>query len=231
MGDAPPKPGPAAARRPTTAADCDRSDARRSAAPVAPADGTRDVDPFDRLVAAEHERIRRLVRRLMGWRDGVEDVVQEVFVAALRNWNLRLGADPSAWLTGIAIRQVRAWQRRQYLRLRGWVGLTGHGRHAGANESGAERAAAGDASSRLVSAETSAVVRRAVASLPAKLREVIVLRYLEDFSIEAIAQVLGVSRGGVDVRLNRARGLLRARLGEPGARPRRRAARVQGLWT
>ena len=37
---------------------------------------------FDQLVAIYEERVRRLAYRLLGWRDEVDDVTQDVFFAA-----------------------------------------------------------------------------------------------------------------------------------------------------
>lgn len=56
-----------------------------------------------------------------------------------------------------------------------------------------------------------------LADLPVLEREVLVLHYLEDLSVEDCAVVCGVPVGTVKSRLNRARTLLRARLGEKGA--------------
>jgi RNA polymerase sigma-70 factor, ECF subfamily len=55
-------------------------------------------------------------------------------------------------------------------------------------------------------------VRKIVKSLPARYREVVVLRYLEELPIETVAEALGLSRNTVEVRLHRARGRLRDRL-------------------
>lgn len=54
----------------------------------------------------------------------------------------------------------------------------------------------------------------AVRRLPLTYRQVIVL-LLEDLDYRQIAQVLGISETNVGARLTRARGLLRAQLGEP----------------
>ena len=53
-----------------------------------------------------------------------------------------------------------------------------------------------------------------VARLPAKYREPVILRYLEELSAEEIARILGVSRNTLNVRLSRARERLRRELAE-----------------
>ena len=49
--------------------------------------------------------------------------------------------------------------------------------------------------------------------LPGKYREVIVLRYLQEMDLDAIAEVLGASRSAIEVRLHRARAMLKDELG------------------
>ena len=53
-----------------------------------------------------------------------------------------------------------------------------------------------------------------VRALRPKDREVIVLFYLEDFSAQRIAELLGISRGAVEVRLHRARAQLKHQLAD-----------------
>jgi RNA polymerase sigma-70 factor (ECF subfamily) len=55
-------------------------------------------------------------------------------------------------------------------------------------------------------------IRRAVSQLPQNLREVIVLRYLEELEVEEICALLSLSRSAFDVRLHRGRERLRALL-------------------
>jgi RNA polymerase sigma-70 factor (ECF subfamily) len=64
----------------------------------------------------------------------------------------------------------------------------------------------------LVQAETIELVRKAVLSLPAKYREVVVLCELQDVSYGEAAEVLGCAIGTVRSRLHRARALLLAKL-------------------
>jgi RNA polymerase sigma-70 factor (ECF subfamily) len=65
----------------------------------------------------------------------------------------------------------------------------------------------------LARAETVELVRKAVLSLPAKYREVVVLCELQDVSYVEAAEILGCAIGTVRSRLHRARALLLAKLG------------------
>jgi len=60
---------------------------------------------------------------------------------------------------------------------------------------------AGDLSRRLEAAERAAAIRTSLDRLPAKLREVIVLRFYADDSLEGIAAALGCPVGTVKSRL------------------------------
>ena len=57
-------------------------------------------------------------------------------------------------------------------------------------------------------------MREAVADLPPRDREVVVLYYLEGRPIAEVSEALGVSPGAVEVRLHRARGKLRESLSD-----------------
>jgi RNA polymerase sigma factor (sigma-70 family) len=158
-------------------------------------------DAFDRLVAENQDRVARLVYRLSGWHGDVDDLVQDVFLAAFKG--LRDFRDESTqwtWLARIAINRCRSHRRRKILEFR-WL----------------KRAAADGVAEtvpNLERDETSQQVRKAVATLHAKDREVIVLYYIEDWPVAEISQALGVSPAAIDVRLHRARQKLRDLLKE-----------------
>jgi RNA polymerase sigma-70 factor (ECF subfamily) len=175
------------------------------------ADGTapratsrREHTAFDELIAEYQQPVARLVRRLLGWRDAdVEDVVSDVFVSALEHWSSYRGeATAWTWLAAIAINRCRTHHRRRALKQR-WMSWIANAPPVIAHD---KPAAEQD--------ETAAKVRHAVEALPAKDREVIVLYYLEELSVNQIVQILGVSPGAIDVRLHRARAKLRESLGE-----------------
>jgi len=163
-----------------------------------------DADAFDRLVAAEHGRVALLVARLLGWQSGVDDVVQEVFMAAWRNLSSFRGeSDVATWLQRIAINKCRSRQRRWTVRRR-WL------REMGQNHA---PAMAAPADQHTIDLETRRQVRRSIGRLPPKYREVIVLHYLQENSPEEIATLLNVRRNTVEVRLHRAKLRLKDMLG------------------
>lgn len=157
---------------------------------------------FDRLVATHRDRVARLVYRLLGWSGDVDDVVQDVFLAALRGFGAFRGeAEVATWLTAITVNRCRTHRRKLWLRGK-WFANVLKG---------------GDAipdSRQATDLDVCARVRQAVQALPARYREVVVLRYLEDMPVARIGEVLGLSPNGVGVRLHRARAQIKLVLGE-----------------
>ena len=65
-------------------------------------------------------------------------------------------------------------------------------------------------------AETHEAVRRAVARLPVRLREPVVLVYLEGLTVAQVSRILKISPNACHARLSRARGRLKQALGKSG---------------
>jgi len=163
-----------------------------------------ETPSLEALVASNEERIRRVVYRLLGWSDEAEDVVQEVFLSALKGLGrFRGGGGMASWLTRIAINECRSHWRRRAIRLK----FLGRRRRE-------EEESAPHAMDALMDRETFARIRLQVRSLPGRYREVVVLRYLEEMSRDQTAEVLGISLKTVDVRLHRARARLKAGLAD-----------------
>lgn len=176
-----------------------------AAAPASPAqadrlpDGPRlaEVPPsFEQLVADQQTRVARLCYRLLGWREEIEDVVQDVFLAAFRALPEFHGrSSVSTWLTRIAVNACRDHVRRRQSRLRLFSRARARASPSRGEAVGAE----------LEDRERLERVRQSVGKLPAKYREVVILRYLEELPVSEIGEVLGMTRNAIEVRLNRAR--------------------------
>lgn len=154
-------------------------------------------DAFAELVRRWHPAVERYVGRMLGRTD--DDVVQEIWLAVFKGLpKLRRQDRFTPWLFAIARRAVMNRLRDAYAR------------------PGAEPIddVPGDD-------EADAVVNRealagALAALPAREREVLLLFYLEDLPLDACAQICAVPVGTVKSRLNRARRLLRQELVRKG---------------
>jgi RNA polymerase sigma-70 factor (ECF subfamily) len=165
-------------------------------------DAFRAGDAAAAEVVAKHvlPYVARLVRQLNAWRSDHDDLVQDILVTALaRRHAFRGDARLETWLTRIAINACRAHRRRQWLRRRlfaGWI--TGRAQ--------LELPVAADLAT---SDEQAQRVRHAVAQLPDKYREAIVLCYLQGLTPNEAAQAVGISPTALAKRLSRGRNHLR----------------------
>jgi RNA polymerase sigma-70 factor (ECF subfamily) len=170
-----------------------------------------EAGAFARLVKAHQEGLARLVHRLLGWSGEVEDVVQDVFLAAwTKRRQLRRPESLATWLASIAVNRCRNYRRGRFLRT---VLLGERDEEVAAGESPWRPAGPRDgAPQRAIDREATGRLRRAVRALPPRLREVVVLRYLQEMDLEEVARVLGIRPGAARVRLHRARAALKAAL-------------------
>lgn len=163
---------------------------------------------FAELLKRHRDAIYRIVAASIGDPEEALDLVQETFVsahAALRRY------DPArpmrAWLTAIALNKCRDWARRRAVRRLFAFALP--------LDDAAERIAEDRPGHDVEIADREALAEaaRAIAALPASLREVLVLRTIEGLSQAEAAAVLEVSEKAVETRLRRARLRLAEQLG------------------
>lgn len=161
-----------------------------------------DEQAFLTLYRRRQAALYRFVMHMSGSASVAEDVVQEVFLALIRQ---ECGFDPergslSGYLFGIARKLVL----RHLERGRSDVTLD-----IDADDFNVpELAAHDDPLADLTRRESIDSVRRAVQVLPRRYREVVVLCDLEELDYQDAAVVLGCPIGTVRSRLHRARGLL-----------------------
>ncbi|MFI5845473.1 RNA polymerase sigma factor [Catenuloplanes sp. NPDC051500] len=153
-------------------------------------------DAFAGLVREWHEPVHAFVRRMIGT-GAADDVAQEVWLAVVRGLpRLREPGRFAPWLFSIARRAVTNRLRAEYARPA-----------APADEPEPD---IGDA------VVDRAVVAAGLAGVPVLERELLILFYLQDLSVETCAEICGVPAGTVKSRLSRGRRLLRASLIEKG---------------
>lgn len=173
-----------------------------------------DRDAFRILVDREAPSVVRACHRVLGDLHEAEDAAQEAFVIAYRSLASWRGDGPfGAWLTRIAVRiAVRQAGRRRSVT---WLNVGGDAAVADDAVSrsldAASIAAVGQTDPHLlaVRAEQASSVRAAVAGLPEPYREVVVLRFFGELSLEEIARQVERPLGTVKTHLHR--GLLRLR--------------------
>lgn len=166
---------------------------------------------FAVLYARHRRRVYRLAYGMTARREAAEDLTQEIFMRAYdRLAQFRNEANFATWLHRLAINCCLNDRRREAAR----VGDAGSFVEEAASE---ERLVltgddAADAERDAWRAQIKRKVHDALQSLPPELRVVVVLRDIEGFSYDEIAERLACSSGTVASRLNRARRLLACKL-------------------
>jgi len=156
---------------------------------------------FDELIARWHQPLWRYARHLSGNDAAADDAAQEVWLRVLRGIaRLREGARLRSWLFGIAHRVLMDRLRDQY----------NQPVSAGSDIDLEEQP--DDDSALTLEFELAAMLEE-LARLPQVEKEVLTLFYLQELSLDEVAQVLGVPVGTIKSRLHRARKILRHQLG------------------
>ncbi|WP_369018126.1 RNA polymerase sigma factor [Thermatribacter velox] len=168
-----------------------------------------------RLLVQKYERaVFNYVFRMVRQREEAEDLTQETFVkafCALRKYDSSY--EFSTWIFRIALNVCRDFFRRRkfaFLSLSQPVGEEGEEEL----EQLVEQSAFSDPDGVVLDKEMVLEMEKAIARLPLKLREVIVLRHIENLSYEEIAKITGLPLGTVKTYLHRARKKLKEWLQE-----------------
>ena len=167
-----------------------------------------ETEAFGEIVRRWERKIFALCFGMLGREDEARDAAQEAFIAAYRNLaNFRGEAKVSSWLHRIAVNQCLTRQRRAKTRSETFLDDEENSEEkffvAPAHQSPARRA---EQSERL------SHVRQAVQSLPAELRQVIVMKEFEEMTFQEISETLELPLSTVKSRVYTALKQLRSKL-------------------
>lgn len=155
-------------------------------------------DRFETAYTNYADAMYRIALSHMSRREDAEDVVHDVFIKYMQ-------ASPSfadddherAWLIRVTVNRCRDLLRRRTIR-----------RYVGFDE--IEEIPAEEETY-----EGQGVVSM-ISTLPEKYRSVMVLHYLEGYSVEECANILGLSASGIKMRLSRGREMLKKTIEKEG---------------
>jgi RNA polymerase sigma-70 factor, ECF subfamily len=160
-----------------------------------------DFDAFAELYRRYLCPVYRIVRAQVPDDATAEDLTAHVFFKALSSAGSYRGEGSySAWIFRIAHNSLATWRRTA-------------GRSAEVVEEVPESIdPTPSPASQVIVGEERHLIWQTVSELPPAQREVVALRYIEDFSIEEVAEITRRSRGAVRILLHRARTRLRKAL-------------------
>jgi len=198
---------------------------------------------FAELIARYHQPLYSLIARSLQDPADASDITQEVFIKVFRNIGSFHGdASLRTWLYRIALHEAsnqrRWWSRhkRQEIAMEAPCNSRFDGSNDGETHSlGASLPDCGCSPyDHAVQEEAHHRVEAALRQVPEAFRTVVVLREIEGFTYEEIADILQVNLGTVKSRLTRGRAALRAQLVPPAVpsathAPKRPVARAAAL--
>ena len=165
-----------------------------------------DTRAFERLYRLYSGRVFGLCLRMTRQREIAEDCVQQTFVKSWRNLAAFEGRSAfGTWLHRIAVNEVLTHARNHGTRSEG-VSLPLRDEDEDALDTAADANDAADGADVMD-------VEKALATLPAGSRHVVVLQAVYGYSHEEVAEMLGIAVGTCKAQLHRGRKLLRERLG------------------
>jgi RNA polymerase sigma-70 factor (ECF subfamily) len=163
-----------------------------------------DAGAFRELYETYRDRIYSLVAYSIGDPGHVQDVLQTVFFKIFRGLrNFRFQSSLSTWIYRIAHNECQDHHRRRSAPHVPLEAILGSGDEIDS------RPASEDQHEQQ---ERETIVRQALMQLPFKMREVVVLKYVEGLSYDEMSKALGCAPGTVASRLNRALAALQERL-------------------
>ena len=164
---------------------------------------------FEVLMRRHNQRLFRVVRSIVADDGEAEDVMQDTYVHAYQHLAQFEGrARFSTWLIRIAVRDALARVER-HNRFEAVEFLAGP--HGG-NQMSPFVSTAQTPEEYASTREAASLLESAILALPLKYRAVLMMRDIEEMSVEETACFLGISKVNVKVRLHRARTLMRREL-------------------
>jgi RNA polymerase sigma-70 factor (ECF subfamily) len=164
--------------------------------------GLKQTRDFEDFYAANYGKITALVAAVLGDRNEADDIAQEAFARALARWPRVSSYElPEAWVRQVAMRLAVDSGRRFRRMLRAMPLL---------------RAATRSAEPEPGDSLAFTALGRVLSRVPLREREVIVLHYVADLSVEQIAHDRGIPAGTVKARLASGRRRLERGLFELG---------------
>lgn len=156
-----------------------------------------DESVFSELLKRHKEKVRNIIYLTLSNTDGVDDIAQEVFITVYRHLkNFRFESQFTTWLYRITVNKCKDHLRKKNIRSIFLPLKDEEPVFESINED----------------TDIKHIVRNAIATLPDKLRIPLVLKDMEGFSYQEIADTMECEIGTVKSRIFRAREALKKTL-------------------
>lgn len=153
-------------------------------------DGEEEI--FDELVRRHKEKVRNIVYLTLNDRDAVDDIAQDVFITVYRSLkNFRFESQFTTWLYRVTVNKCKDHLRRKNIRK---IVLPFKDTQ---EDPGYEISPE--------SSDTKEIIQQAISKLPDKMRIPLLLKDIEGFSYQEIAETMQCEIGTVKSRIFRAR--------------------------
>ena len=173
----------------------------------------RDERAFRELIDDHRDRVFNITYRMLGNRAEAEDVAQEVFITVFKTIDsFREESKFSTWLYRVTVNHCKnriKYLARRHDRDRDELDETSQAQNGAVNGMPVRVA---NPDKALASAQMEKLLGEAIAALDEDQRAVVILRDVEDLSIEEICEITGLPDGTVKSRLHRARLVLRKKM-------------------
>lgn len=165
---------------------------------------------FAELVELYQEKLFHMAYRMLNNKQEAEDIVQETFLRVYNNLHRYDDTQKfSTWIyriaTNLCIDQLR--KRKQVYSLDAestdYEGLDGYSMIPSDNRT---------PESELIISETQSIIHQAIDQLPPKYKSVMVLRYIQELSLQEVGDILEMPVTTVKTRVHRGREYLRKKL-------------------
>ncbi|RXZ81365.1 RNA polymerase sigma factor SigW [Paenibacillaceae bacterium] len=169
-----------------------------------------DQRAFEEIVGLYQDKLYHLAYRMLSNRQEAEDAVQETFLRVYNN--LERYDDTmkfSTWIyriaTNLCIDRLRKRKPSYSLDAESneYEGLDGYSMIPSDNRT---------PESETLQSETQSIIYQAMGTLPAKYKTIMILRYLQELSLQEIGDVLGMPVTTIKTRVHRGREFLRKKL-------------------
>ncbi len=165
---------------------------------------------YEIIMRRHNQRLFRISRAYVRDADAAEEVVQQAYINAYEHLASFEGRSKfSTWLTRIVINEALR-KRRDQEKLRPLEVYSAVEEHSDVQLPSPHIE---DPAETVMNDELRTILEQTIDTLPVKYRSVFMMREIEEMSIAETSESLGISPGNVKVRLNRAKEMLRDRIG------------------